>query len=157
MEKASVTLMIVDDNEDDLFLLEEAQEALGNFEISAKLQSGEEVLPFLRRSLVTEAPIPDLILLDINMPRKNGLDVLRELKTDAMLNPLPVVVFSSSDRQQDIDMAYERGASSFVRKPIGFTALKELLERLVAYWRYVAGISDPKDLQRFLDTRSKAR
>lgn len=77
---------------------------------------------------------PDLILLDINMPRKNGLEALREIKTQDNLRPIPVIVISSSCLEEDIETAYSGGAAGYIRKPASLADLKYQMECLTAYW-----------------------
>jgi CheY-like chemotaxis protein len=73
-------------------------------------------------------------LLDINMPKKDGFEVLAELKSDPVLRRVPVVVFSTSDSQEDVDRAYDKGASTFITKPVALADLTHVLSRIAEYW-----------------------
>jgi CheY-like chemotaxis protein len=84
------------------------------------------------------AQVPGLVLLDINMPRKNGFEVLAEMKADPALRSIPVVMFSSSERQEDITRSYEVGAASYVPKPSDFQGLLEFAETFSVYWSRLA-------------------
>ncbi|MGZ8920414.1 MAG: response regulator, partial [Limisphaerales bacterium] len=79
-------------------------------------------------------PVPDLVLLDLKMPRKSGLEVLGWIREQANYKRLPVVVFTSSKHDQDINRAYELGANSYLVKPVGFDALLETVKQIHLYW-----------------------
>ena len=105
-------ILLVDDNEADGWLLREAFQAL---EIEHSLQivhDGDQALQVLG-----EEPHPVLILLDINMPKMNGFDVLKEIRADPKLRLIPVVIFTSSHHKRDVERAYELGANAYVAKP----------------------------------------
>ena len=133
-----VTILMADDDEDDHILVREAlAESLVPIVLYI-VSNGEELLNYLyNRGLYTEkskAPRPGLILLDLNMPEKNGLEVLQEIKTDPILRSIPVIVLSSSDEPEDIYHSYNLGANSFITKPVTFAALVEIMKSIGKYW-----------------------
>jgi len=138
IQKGIKVVLMADDDEDDLLLVSKAFGAAG---IPVELRSvldGEELLEYLfRRSKYEDSylfPEPNLILLDLNMPRKDGREVLAEIKAHPILRQIPVVVLTTSSEALDIKECCEMGASSFVTKPNSFNALVDLLSTVVKYW-----------------------
>jgi len=99
-----------------------------NFSL-VRVKDGEELIDFLKTH---EAP--DLVLLDLNMPRKNGFEVLAEMKKDKTLRGIPVVVISTSSSEEDVKKAYAKGASSYFTKPSSFAEFKDMMRQLSLYW-----------------------
>ena len=99
---------------------------------------GEELVDYLLRrgkyEKASASPRPDLILLDLNMPRKDGREALREIRSHQELRRVPVIVFTTSRADTDIDKVYELGANSFVTKPAGFDQLVTTVTKLTGYW-----------------------
>jgi CheY-like chemotaxis protein len=131
-------ILLVDDDEQDRAL---AREALAESRLSGELHTakdGAEALDYLRRlgkfSDPAAAPRPAIILLDLNMPRMHGFEVLREIKADPSLRRIPVVVLTTSQAEEDIARSYELGVSSFITKPVDFEALVEAMRSLGRYW-----------------------
>ncbi|TVP65906.1 MAG: response regulator [Nodularia sp. (in: Bacteria)] len=129
---------MADDDEDDHILV---REALRESQLLIDLHivsNGEELLNYLHhRGLYTDksqAPRPGLILLDLNMPKKNGLEVLRDIKTNPLFRRIPVIVLSTSNDKEDIYRTYDLGANSFITKPVTFTALVEIMKNIGKYW-----------------------
>ncbi|MDB9373516.1 response regulator [Nodularia sphaerocarpa] len=138
LSQKTVTILMADDDQDDHILV---REALAESQLPMDLHivsNGEELLDYLyNRGLYSDksqAPPPGLILLDLNMPKKNGLEVLKDIKTDAMLRRIPVIVLSTSDDKEDIYHTYNLGANSFITKPFTFVALVEIMKRIGKYW-----------------------
>lgn len=132
-------ILVVDDNEDDVILLEESFKDQPAVRLLRVVRDGEEALAYLRREgEFCEAPRPGLVLLDINMPRKNGFEVLCAMKEDPALRAIPVVMLTTSRRDADIIEAYSGGACSFVSKPVNFDRLKLMAGHFVRYWSTVA-------------------
>lgn len=134
----SIVILMADDDADDRLL---ARDALGECKIENELhfvENGEELLDFLRRqgkfANLGDAPKPGLILLDLNMPRKDGREALQEIKSDPLLRTIPVVVLTTSKADTDISRIYELGANSFITKPVSFDALVKVMGDLVHYW-----------------------
>ncbi len=135
--KASVILMADDDDDDRLL----ANDALAESGIEGQLRfvgNGEELLDYLSHrgeyQALTSAPRPDLILLDLNMPRKDGREALREIKANPELRRIPIVVLTTSRADTDIGIIYELGANSFITKPFQFEALVEVMKVIGRYW-----------------------
>jgi len=131
-------LLIADDDENDYVLLNCAARRA---QLPAQLcwvKDGLELLEYLRGEGgyrdSASYPQPALVLLDLNMPRKNGQDTLREIRRDAGLRSLPVVIFTTSKSADDIQLSYEAGANSFITKPPEFQRLVEIMEVLKRYW-----------------------
>jgi CheY-like chemotaxis protein len=145
--KPNVILM-ADDDEDDRLL---ARDALGEAWREGDLRfvdDGEDLLDYLHHrgayQAAGSAPWPGLILLDLNMPRKDGREALREIKADADLRRIPIVVLTTSNADTDIGAIYALGASSFISKPFQFDALVKLMRVLVQYWFHTVELPTPK-------------
>ena len=132
-------VLLVEDNEADVRLTREAlREAGENVRLSA-VGDGELALAYLRRQGgFTEAPRPDLVLLDLNLPRKNGLEVLAEVRADPGLAHIPVIVLTSSAASSDVREAYARGANAFVVKPLELDAFMHLIGGIRSFWLELA-------------------
>lgn len=132
-----INILIADDDPDDRLM---AREALTHSYPPSQVfcvEDGEELLDFLySRGNYKESscPAPDLILLDLNMPRKNGIEALKEIKSDSTLKHLPVVVLTTSKEEEDIYRTYDLGVNSFITKPITYEALLNTMRILGKYW-----------------------
>ncbi len=135
-------VLIAEDNEDHRFLTTRAlQNGTRPIEID-EVTDGVEALDYLhRRGPYADQARPHLILLDLKMPKLGGLDVLERLKQDDELKRIPVVVLTSSDRDEDVAEAYRLGGNSYVTKPAGPDVVERLLE-LSSYWTRVASLPD---------------
>jgi CheY-like chemotaxis protein len=137
-ERRMLTILMAEDDDDDRLLTEEAFREADVSGIIQFVRNGEELLDYLcQRGLYVEAmraPRPALILLDLNMPKKDGREVLKEIKNNSLLKQIPVVVLTTSQDQTDIDLAYELGANSFIVKPTSFEALVKIIRALGDYW-----------------------
>ncbi|HEX5241995.1 MAG TPA: response regulator [Tepidisphaeraceae bacterium] len=138
MDKAKpVTILLADDDSDDRML---ARDALAESRLANDLrfvQDGEELMDYLyRRNKYAndEAPRPGLILLDLNMPRKDGREALREIKSDPNLRHIPIVVLTTSKAEEDIYRTYDLGVNSFITKPVTFDGLVSVMRGLGRYW-----------------------
>jgi len=136
--RTTVTILMADDDEDDCML---AREALAESRLANALylvRDGEELLDYLhQRGKYTDlnlAPRPGLILLDLNMPKKDGREALREIKTDPQLKHIPIVVLTTSKAEEDIYRSYELGANSYITKPVTFASLVEVMRTIGKYW-----------------------
>lgn len=130
-----LTILLVEDNEGDV---EMTQRAIHDSRIPCHLavaHDGEEALDFLnKRGAFAEAPTPQLILLDLNMPRMGGKELLNNLKADPVLKSIPVVMLTSSQSPHDIRECYERHASFYVVKPFDGNEFDTALRDIVAFW-----------------------
>ncbi len=130
-----LVILMADDDEDDRQNTAEAfrEHHLANDFYT--VNDGEELMEFLhRRGKYRDAPRPGLILLDLNMPRKDGREALREIKSDPSLRQIPVVILTTSREEEDILRTYDLGANSFITKPVGFESLVELVDTMGRYW-----------------------
>jgi CheY-like chemotaxis protein len=130
-------LLVADDNPDDRLLIGEAWQEASS--VSCQMvEDGEELMNVLyHRSnhyIADPAVSPNLILLDLNMPKKNGYEALQEIKTTPCLKKIPVVVLTTSTAKSDINRSYELGASAYITKPNSFDELVELMQVLHTYW-----------------------
>jgi CheY-like chemotaxis protein len=133
-----VTILLVDDDEEDLQMTEQAlrESRLGNDLRAA--HDGEELMDYLLRrgryADPADSPKPGLILLDLNMPKKDGREALAEIKGNPQLRKIPVIVLTTSKAEEDIFRTYDLGVSSFITKPVTFAGLVEAMKVLTQYW-----------------------
>jgi CheY-like chemotaxis protein len=123
-------VLLAEDDDDDFLLIQEAFAQLGLSHALQRVRDGEELLDHLSRQ---PAP-PSLLLLDLNMPRKDGREVLREIRHDSRFHYLPVVALTTSNNPDDVTLSYQMGASSFVHKPTRFGDLVQVVKTLLSYW-----------------------
>jgi len=137
-ERRAVTILLAEDDEDDALLIRDAADKAGFGDDLKLVVDGQELLDYLRRKEPytdeTEFPYPDLILLDLNMPRKDGREVLRELRADEALQNLPVVVLTTSRQEEEVVRSYDLGVAGYVVKPSSFEALVGIMKALGEYW-----------------------
>jgi CheY-like chemotaxis protein len=134
-------ILLVEDNEDDILLEQEALAEAKLVNVMSVVRDGEEAMAFLRRQgQYQDAQMPGLILLDINMPKKNGFEVLNELKADPALMHIPVVMLTTSDNEADIVKSYAKGACSYITKPMDFDKFRDVIKQFALYWALVARI-----------------
>lgn len=130
-----IIILMADDDADDRMLTKEALEESRVLNDLHFVIDGEDLMDFLKkRGQYSDAPRPGLILLDLNMPRKDGREALKEIKADADLRRIPVVVMTTSKAEEDIYRSYDLGASSFITKPVTFDRLVELMKTMGQYW-----------------------
>ena len=134
----SILVLIADDDPEDQMLIEDAFEESRLPNALGFVEDGEELMDYLFRrnnySDPSSSPRPGLILLDLNMPRKDGREALKEIKADPDLRKIPVVVMTTSSDEQDIACTYDLGANAFVTKPVTFEGLVEVVKELGRYW-----------------------
>ena len=133
-----ITILLADDDEEDRML---ACDALAESRLSNNIYcvtDGEDLMNYLHRrgkyTAPAAAPRPGVILLDLNMPKMDGREALREIKSDLKLRQIPVVVMTTSKSHEDIFHSYDLGASSFISKPVTFEGLIEVMKGLGRYW-----------------------
>jgi CheY-like chemotaxis protein len=141
MNTQPMEILLVEDNEDDILLEQEALADAKLVNIMYVVRDGEEAMAYLRRQgRYHDAKVPGLILLDINMPKKNGFEVLKEIKADPELRHIPVVMLTTSDSERDIVKSYAKGACSFITKPMDFGKFGEVIKQFALYWALVARV-----------------
>jgi CheY-like chemotaxis protein len=133
-----ITILMADDDADDRQLTKDALDEGRLINDIRFVENGEELIDYLRRrgkfAPPAEAPRPGLILLDLNMPRKDGRTVLKEIKSDPVLRTIPVVVLTTSRADEDVYRSYDLGVNSYIVKPVTFDALVDILQTLEKYW-----------------------
>lgn len=132
-----IVILMADDDEDDRMMTEKAMKKnrLAN-EIKFTVD-GEDLMDYLycRKSYTHEtAPAPDLILLDLNMPKKDGIEALKEIKSNKDFKSIPVIVLTTSSAEEDIIKSYELGVNSFITKPVTFEGLVKVIKEIDNYW-----------------------
>jgi CheY-like chemotaxis protein len=134
----SITILMADDDADDRRLTKDALEESRLANDLRFVENGEELLQYLRHegkfANDEEYPRPGLILLDLNMPRKDGRTALKEIKADPVLRQIPVTVLTTSKADEDIFRSYDLGVNSYIVKPVTFEALVDILQTLEKYW-----------------------
>lgn len=137
-DMSSITILMADDDEDDRLMAEEALKEAKLLNPIRFVKDGEELLDYLNRRGIygngADAPVPGLILLDLNMPKKDGREALREIKADPELKKIPVVVLTTSIAEEDIYRTYDLGVNSYITKPVAFEGLVEVMKHLANYW-----------------------
>jgi len=130
-----IQILLVEDNPDDVLL---TAEVVRETRIPSDLHvamDGEEAMDFFhRRDPFADAPVPDLVLLDLNLPKKDGRQVLVELKADPRLRRIPVIVLTTSAAERDVLHAYDTHVNAYVRKPVGYAALLDVVRSIQAFW-----------------------
>lgn len=132
------TFLLADDGEDDVFFLRRAFEKAGIVYPLNVVPDGEEAISYLsgtgKYNDRAAYPLPTVLLLDINMPRKNGHEVLAWVRSQPQFRKLPVIMFTSSKSESDVEKAYELGATSYFVKPSGYESLDQSMLILSKYW-----------------------
>lgn len=140
-------ILLVEDNPSDVRLTVEAMTEGGIDSNLRVVRDGEEALLFLRREgSYADAPRPDLILLDLNLPRKDGREVLREIKQVDGLRRIPVVILSTSCAEEDIERTYELHANSFITKPADLDRFIQVVQQISRYWFGIARLPGRSDV-----------
>jgi CheY-like chemotaxis protein len=133
-----ITILLADDDEEDRMLTADALAESRVVNDLRFVEDGEELLDYLYRrgkfSGPHAAPPPGLILLDLNMPKKDGREALREIKADPELRRIPVIVLTTSKAEEDIYRTYDLGANSFISKPVQFASLVDVMKEIKRYW-----------------------
>lgn len=128
-------ILLVEDNPIDVLV---TKEALHEGKVNNRLhvvEDGEEAMDFLhRRGKFADAPVPGLILLDLNLPKKSGIEVLAEIKQDPALLTIPVIVLTTSEEERDILKSYELHANCFITKPVDIDQFIQVIKRIEGFW-----------------------
>lgn len=137
-ESRSVTLLIADDDQDDRYMIREALEENRLSNDIRFVFDGEELMDYLLRkgryANPLHSPTPGLILLDLNMPKKDGREALAEIRLDPLLRSIPVVILTTSQAEEDIVRSRNLGADGYITKPVTFEGLVEALREMNRYW-----------------------
>jgi CheY-like chemotaxis protein len=144
-----ITILMADDDSDDRRLTQEALSEGRLMNPMVFVENGEELMDYLRHqgkfAPPNAPPRPGLILLDLNMPRKDGRSVLKDLKNDPELRTIPVVVLTTSKADEDVFKSYDLGVNSYIVKPVTFEALVDILQTLEKYWFQIVQLPPSKD------------
>ena len=142
----NVRILLVEDSPSDVAM---TRAALSEGPVANELSvvsDGEEAIAFVRKQgAYTDADRPDLILLDLNLPRKDGREVLAELKEDPDLKAIPVIVLTTSTAEGDIDRCYQTHANSYVVKPVGIDAFLDAVRGIEDFWLALAQLPDGRE------------
>jgi CheY-like chemotaxis protein len=133
-----ITILIADDDPEDRMLIEAAFIESRLINDLRFVEDGEQLMDYLygrgRYADPMNSPRPGVILLDLNMPRKDGREALKEIKSDPKLRQIPIIVLTTSQAEEDVFRSYDLGVNSFITKPVTFAAMVELLKTLRKYW-----------------------
>jgi CheY-like chemotaxis protein len=142
-ECQAVDVLLVEDDPGDVLMTKEAFEHYKLRNVLHVVTDGEQALQFLRRTGgYTDAPRPGLILLDLNLPRLDGLEVLAELKADPVLKVIPVVILTTSQAQQDVLRSYALHANAYVSKPVDFDTFMEVIRQIDNFFVSVVKLAE---------------
>lgn len=130
MKSTLVKILVADDDEEDRQLIKEALEESRLRNPLDFVHDGEELM----KRLTNETDLPGLILLDLNMPKKDGREALKEIKSNPKLKYIPVIILTTSQAEEDIYRTYNLGVNSFITKPVTFSALVDVLNKVAQYW-----------------------
>jgi CheY-like chemotaxis protein len=138
-ERTPLTILMADDDEDDRLLTADALKRSRLINDIRFVVDGDDLMQYLRGhgrygAGGVPAPRPGLILLDLNMPKKDGREALGEIKSDATLRRIPVVVLTTSRAEEDIARTYDLGVNSFISKPVTFEGFAAVMQTLACYW-----------------------
>lgn len=147
-----VRILLAEDDDDDFMLTTEAFKDNRLLNCVYRVKDGVELMEFLHHEGAYEkpesSPAPSLILLDLNMPRMDGREALREIKSNNDLRRFPVVVLTTSRAQEDIVRAYDLGVNSFISKPVSFQGLVDALRVMGRYWFEVVDLPEDRNVSR---------
>ncbi len=141
-----ITILMADDDPDDRLLMEDAMEEAHVANKFDFVEDGEQLMDYLHRrgdyADLADEPLPGLILLDLNMPKKDGREALKEIKGDPNLRRIPIIILTTSKAEEDILRSYDLGANSFISKPVTFDKLVEIVRQLSNYWFTIARLPE---------------
>lgn len=144
-----IVILLAEDDEDDYLLIADALKESKIANTIHWVKDGEELMNYLLRQGAYEDPIssprPYLILLDLNMPKKDGRQALREIKSNHKLRHIPVVVLTTSKAEDDMIQSYDLGVNSFIRKPVRFYDFVDVIKTLGKYWFEIVEVPEPSD------------
>jgi len=133
-----IQILLAEDNPDHIMITKKALKEAGIVNTLAVVRDGQEVMDYLRHSGPyvdkTKSPKPGLILMDINMPKLNGIEALKQIKVDEQFRRIPVVMLTMSKRDEDVVRSFDSGANSFIQKPVEFDKFVEVVRQVGLYW-----------------------
>jgi CheY-like chemotaxis protein len=138
VRKETIIILMAEDDPDDRMLTKDALQEARLANDMYFVEDGEELMDYLyhrgKYADPKSSPLPGLILLDLNMPRKDGREALKEIKGDHDLRQIPIVILTTSKAEEDILRSYDLGVNSFIIKPVTFEALVDVMKTLAKYW-----------------------
>lgn len=141
MSGRPIDILLVEDNPGDARLMRESFREARVANVIHHVTDGIEALAYLRRSgRFGDAPRPDLVLLDLNLPGRDGRAVLREIKGDESLKSIPVVILTSSNATEDIERSYSAHANCFITKPVEFDKFIDVVQRIESFWFHTVAL-----------------
>lgn len=142
MATANTLILFVEDSDDDFFAAQRAFKKAGLKNAIRRCTNGDQTIDYLFRrgefADALKAPLPGIILLDLNLPGLDGREVLRLIKADPKLHKIPVIVLTTSNAEQDIEQCYQDGANSYVQKPVELQNFVLAISRIKDYWFEIA-------------------
>jgi len=141
-----IFILIAEDDADDRFLLQSAFEENGYHDTLHFVENGVEMIEYLHQLEDLDKNVvkmPRFILLDLNMPKKDGREVLKEIKQNPNLSKIPVIIFSTTNNEQEMKRCYELGANSYITKPNSFENLIKTVAAVRSYWIHTTSVSSP--------------
>ncbi len=139
-----IPILVADDDEEDRMLIQDAMEESKLLNPLHFVADGQEAMDYLNHrgkfAYLEKNPMPGLILLDLNMPKKDGREVLKEIKSNPSLRSIPVVILTTSKAEEDILRTYDLGVNSYITKPVTFDALVDIIKNLGKYWFEIVSI-----------------
>jgi len=142
-------ILLVEDSYGDVFLTKKAFSGRMKVNITVA-KDGEEAMAILRREAKhADAPVPDIILLDLNLPKKDGKTVLKEVKSDDLLKVIPVIILTSSLAEQDVVRSYGLHANGYIIKPVTIEKFSEVAKSIEDFWFNITILPDQKDVEGF--------
>lgn len=147
MSKNEIHILLADDDaEDRMLIIDALKESRLKNEVRC-VEDGEELLDYLHNrgkySDKLKHPLPGILLLDLNMPKKDGREALKEIKSDPRLKSIPIIILTTSKAEEDILKTYDLGVNSFITKPVSFSAMVELMKTLNKYWFEIVDLPNP--------------
>jgi CheY-like chemotaxis protein len=136
VEEQEILFVVSEDDDDDFFMIEKAidSEALKNFR-THRVHDGEALLDFLNGQVTQKGPVqPMMVLLDLNMPKKDGRQALKEIKASEKLKKIPILVLTTSEAKEDIHQSYMLGANAYFIKPSSFKEFQQMLQTIGSHW-----------------------
>jgi two-component system response regulator len=142
--RESIHILVADDDEDAKFLIREAIVDCGIHGPVSFVSDGQDLIDHLQRTgnyaNLAGVPLPDLVLLDLNMPRMDGREALEQIKSDPKLKHIPIVILTTSEDTKDINRSYAAGVNSFISKPDDYDQLIDIFKTLYQYWLKIASL-----------------
>jgi len=146
MKKNQIEILIADDDEEDRMLIIDALHESKLKNKVNEVENGELLMDYLHNkgkyADVKKYPTPGIILLDLNMPKKDGREALKEIKSDKKLKHIPIIILTTSKAEEDILKTYDLGVSSYITKPVTFSAMVDVMKTLNKYWLEIVVLPD---------------